>query len=84
MNSPVKIIRPAEDDRLFDVATFAAERSMHVVTDGDDVIVCSVIPVGWRKMAVKFRQHDATSVTASSSGHKPDADVIQRFVENLI
>ena len=55
MSPPIKVIRPAKEERLIDVAERAVEQSMHLITDGDDLILCSVIPVGWRKFAVKFK-----------------------------
>ena len=79
MNTAVKIIRPAEEDFLIDVAKLAAERSMHLVTDGDEVMVCSVVPVGWRKMAVKFRPQWIAS--NSASGSRTDSEVLRRIID---
>ena len=79
MSTAVKIIRPAEDDFLIDVAKLAAERSMHLVTDGEEIMVCSVIPVGWRKMAVKFRPQWVASYSAS--GSRTDSEVLQRIID---
>ena len=80
MNTAVKIIRPAEEDFLIDVAKLAAERSMHLVTDGDEVMVCSVIPVGWRKMAVKFKPKKRDAITEFQKRSGSDSEVLQRIV----
>jgi hypothetical protein len=52
---PIRMIIPLPDERLFDVATKAVAQSMHLVSNGSQVIACSVIPVGWKKIAVKER-----------------------------
>ena len=80
MNTAVKIIRPAEDDFLIDVAKIAAERSMHLVTDGEEVMVCSVIPVGWRKMAVKFKPKGLDAIAGLQKRNVSDSEVLQRIV----
>jgi hypothetical protein len=58
---PIRMFIPLSNERLFDVATKAVAQSMHLVSNGSQVIACSVIacsviPVGWKKMAVKERQ----------------------------
>lgn len=54
INDPaITIIIPSGEDRLCDVATKAIADQMYVIHNGATVIVCSIIPVGWRKLAVK-------------------------------
>ena len=50
-----RVLMPSDEDRLIDVAEFAARESLHLITDGYATILCSIIPAGWRKFAVKHK-----------------------------
>lgn len=54
-SNTIRIIRPQAGDRLIDFAELAVEQSLHLITNGSDMILCSIIPVGWRKFHVKFK-----------------------------
>lgn len=55
----VKVIIPDGNDCLFDVVARAKNAGMHVVSNGKMIILCSVIPVGWKRMNwVKSRPAD--------------------------
>ncbi len=71
--SPVKIIVPHANDRLYDVAQTAVRESMHLISDGKQVILCSVIPVGWKKFAVKERPDNQK---ARLTGHFGDISAL--------
>lgn len=49
----IRVIIPSGEDRLFDVAEKAVADQMYVIHNGSTVLVCSIIPAGWKKMAVK-------------------------------
>ena len=45
-----RVIVPDDDERLIDVAI---RDEMFVIHNGSQVIVCSIIPVGWKKLAIR-------------------------------
>ena len=47
-----RVIVPDDDERLIDVAI---RDEMFVIHNGSQVIVCSIIPVGWKKLAIRDR-----------------------------
>lgn len=47
------VIIPNGEERLFDVAKKAVADQMYVIHNGSTVLVCSIIPAGWKKLAVK-------------------------------
>lgn len=49
----VRFLIPNGEDRLYDVAQRAVAEQMHVIHNGSTIMVCSVIPAGWKKLAVK-------------------------------
>ena len=51
--SPVRFLVPDGEASFFDVAQTAAAEQMFVVHNGKQMIVCSVVPVGWKKVWVK-------------------------------
>ena len=53
----VRVIVPGDDERLIDVVRRAKENGMYVLHDNSQIIVCSVIPVGWRKLGVNVEGH---------------------------
>ena len=53
----VCVIVPGDDERLIDVVRRAKENGMYVLHDNSQIIVCSVIPVGWRKLGVNVEGH---------------------------
>lgn len=50
-----RVIVPGDEERLIDVATRAMQDEMFVIHNGSRVIVCSIIPVGWKKLAIRDR-----------------------------
>ena len=48
-----RVIVPGDEERLIDVATRAIRDEMFVIHNGARVIVCSIIPVGWKKLAIR-------------------------------
>ena len=48
-----RVIVPDDDERLIDVATRAIRDEMFVIHNGSQVIVCSIIPVGGKKLAIR-------------------------------
>ena len=46
----VKVIIPDGEASLFDVVAKAKDAGMHVVSNGKMIVVCSIIPVGWKRM----------------------------------
>lgn len=48
-----RVIVPDDDERLIDVATRAIRDEMFVIHNGSRIIVCSIIPVGWKKLAIR-------------------------------
>lgn len=46
----VKVVIPDGNSSLFDVVVNARAKGMHVVTNGKMIVVCSVVPAGWRRM----------------------------------
>ena len=49
----IRVIIPSGEDRLYDVAEKALADQMYVIHNGSTVLVCSIIPAGWKKLAVK-------------------------------
>lgn len=53
----VAIIPPA--DALFaDVYEAAIAHGMHIITDGCRIVVSSIVPAGWKKLAVIQRSNE--------------------------
>lgn len=52
----IRVIRPAQEACLIDVAELAVTESLNLITNGADLILCSIIPAGWCKFAVKFKR----------------------------
>jgi hypothetical protein len=50
-----RIIVPGGEERLVDVATRAIQDDMYVIHNGAMVIVCSILLVGWKKLAIRDR-----------------------------
>lgn len=50
-----RVIIPDAEDRIAEVEALAISESLHVVTGGTMVFLCSVIPVGGARMAIKNR-----------------------------
>lgn len=50
-----RIIVPGDEERLVDVTNKAFRDEMYVIHNGAMVIVCSIIPVGWKKLAILDR-----------------------------
>ena len=63
----VRIIVPPKDACLFDVAAQAASDQMHVVHNGSQVVVCSIVPVGWNKLVVKEKPKKDGEIVHSSA-----------------
>ena len=57
--SPIRFHVPDEDASFFDVAQVAAAEQMFVVQNGKQVIVCSIVPVGWKKVWVSLKKGEA-------------------------
>ena len=51
----IRFIRPAQEACLVDVAEMAVRESLNLVTNGVELILCSIVPTGWRKFAVKYK-----------------------------
>ena len=51
-NQVVHLFVPRGDDLLIDVVKRAKAEQMHVIHNGSMVMVCSVIPVGWKRLPV--------------------------------
>lgn len=47
---------PDDDVKICEVEALAISESLHVISGGTQVILCSHIPVGAAKMAIKDRQ----------------------------
>ena len=56
---PVRVIIPEGEELLEDVVTRACREHMYVVLKGAQVIVCSIVPVGWKKIGLGDRQAHA-------------------------
>lgn len=73
----IRVIIPSGEDRLFDVAEKAVADQMYVIHNGSTVLVCSIIPAGWKKMAVKDKtprilpQKDHSSAIGGVLGDVP-------------
>ena len=50
--SPVRFGIPDPEETLFEVVERALANEMFVLHNGQQVILCSVIPVGWKKFGV--------------------------------
>ena len=51
-----RVIIPDDDVKICEVEALAISESLHVISGGTQVILCSHIPVGAAKMAIKDRQ----------------------------
>ncbi|TXT28122.1 MAG: hypothetical protein FD131_3255 [Rhodocyclaceae bacterium] len=54
-STKARIIVPGDEERLVDVANKAFRDEMYVIHNGSMVIVCSIILVGWKKLAIRDR-----------------------------
>lgn len=63
----IVVIIPNGEERLFDVARKAVADQMYVIHNGSTVLVCSIIPAGWKKLAVKDKSSCRTPITDHSS-----------------
>lgn len=43
---------PDDNAALLDVIVQAAKDEMHVIYNGPQLLVCSIIPVGWKKLTL--------------------------------
>ena len=77
----VQFFVPPEEARLFDVAVQAKADQMHVLHKGLQIIVCSVIPAGWRKVAVKERP-EKVPFDVHSSAYLADSEGISTLSDN--
>ena len=63
----IKVIIPNGEERLFDVAEKAVADQMYVIHNGSTVLVCSIIPAGWKRLAVKDKSINRPSKNDHSS-----------------
>lgn len=54
--SSARFIIPSDDVNICEVEALAISESLHVISGGSQVILCSHIPVGAARMAIKDRQ----------------------------
>ena len=79
----IRVIIPSGEDRLYDVAEKALADQMYVIHNGSTVLVCSIIPAGWKKLAVKDKtlrkspQKDHSSAIGGVLGDVPALPVLQ-------
>ena len=79
----IRVIIPSGEDRLYDVAERALADQMYVIHNGSTVLVCSIIPAGWKKLAVKDKtlrkspQKDHSSAIGGVLGDVPALPVLQ-------
>ena len=78
----VRIIVPPKDACLFDVAAQAASDQMHVVHNGSQVVVCSIVPVGWNKLVVKEKPKKDGAIVHSSA-YEPVSEGISALPSEL-
>jgi|JI6StandDraft_1071083.scaffolds.fasta_scaffold51530_6 hypothetical protein len=51
-----RVVIPHGEARIADVEAIAISESLHVITGGSMVILCSEIPIGGARMAIKNRR----------------------------
>lgn len=51
-----RVVIPDGDALLIDVADMAAREAMYVIHNGQRVIVCSTVPVGWKRLGINERR----------------------------
>lgn len=58
----IRAIVIPDDALVIEVAREAAAQHLHLITDGNRHVLCSVVPPGWRRCAVSER--DAAPASA--------------------
>ena len=59
----IRVLRPAKDACLIDVAEYAVAASLNLITNGSELILCSEIPEGWKKFGVKFKPAETSQTS---------------------